>query len=263
MSTQLALDLYAPPAPTLSNFVDGDNAEALARLRALAAGERSHRFVYLWGASGSGRSHLLAALAGGRTVLGPGTPGAAFATADAFAHDDAGAHDDARAPGAAAAPGDARDPAPRSVIVVDDVERLDAARQEALFHLFNRVQSRAGLALVCAGERPPLALPVREDLRTRLGWGLVFELHLLTDAQKAAALRGAADTRGVVLAPDVVPWLLTHHSRDLRALLAAFDALDRYAFERKRPITLPLLREWLARPAGDDLDRSGTAGKIP
>lgn len=251
MSTQLALDLYAPPAPTLSNFVDGDNAEALARLRALAAGERTHRFVYLWGAPGSGRSHLLAALAGGRPVLGPATPVDAFAAADA--------HGRAGAPSTNDAPA----PVPPAVIAVDDVEHLDAPCQEALFHLFNRVQSRAGLALVCAGARPPLALPVREDLRTRLGWGLVFELRLLTDAQKAAALRGAAGARGVVLAPDVVPWLLTHHSRDLRALLAAFDALDRFAFERKRPITLPLLREWLARPAGDDLDRSRTAGKIP
>ena len=257
MSTQLALDLYAPPEPTLTNFVDGDNAEALARLRAIAAGERAHRFVYLWGAPGSGRSHLLAALAGGHAVLGGGSTVDAFATADAFAPDVASAA------GGTTATGDSPAAGRHAVIAVDDVERLDGPCQEALFHLFNRVQSRAGLALVCAGERPPLALPVREDLRTRLGWGLVFELHLLTDAQKAAALRGAADARGVVLAPDVVPWLLTHHSRDLRALLAAFDALDRYAFERKRPITLPLLREWLARPAGDDLDRSGTAGKIP
>ena len=91
---------------------------------------------------------VLAALAGARPVLAQDAPPGAFAAAG-------GPDDGAR------------------VLVVDDVERLDAARQEALFHLFNRVLARAELALVCAGERPPLALPVREDRRTRLGLALL------------------------------------------------------------------------------------------
>ena len=127
---------------------------------------------------------------------------------------------------------------------------MDAERQHALFHLFNQVQADPGAALVCAGDAPPLRLSVREDLRTRLGWGLVHELQQLTDDEKAAALRTVAAERGVVLSPDVVPWLLTHRSRDMSALLEQFDALDRHAFERKRPITLPLVREWLQQ-AGD------------
>lgn len=215
---QLALDLLAVAPPTLDNFVPGRNLECVDRLRHIAAGERAHRFVYLWGAPGSGRSHLLRAIAAGGRLLGPQSSKALFAF-------------DAQCP----------------VYACDDAHRLDKTRQHALFHLFNQVQASAGAALVTAGDAPPLGLPLREDLRTRLGAGLVFELQLLSDDEKAAALRRVADERGVAVSPDVVPWLLTHRSRDIRALLEQFDALDRYAFERKRPITLPLVREWLQR----------------
>ena len=214
--SQLALDLRAVAPPSLDNFVPGRNQECVGRLRRLAGGDREWRFVYLWGLPGCGRSHLLRALAGQGRLLGPGSP------THAFAFD-----------------------ATCALYAADDVQAMDAERQHALFHLFNQVQADPGAALVCAGDAPPLRLSVREDLRTRLGWGLVHELQLLCDDEKAAALRTVAAERGVVLSPDVVPWLLTHRARDMRALLEQFDALDRHAFERKRPITLPLVREWL------------------
>jgi len=216
--SQLAHDLHAVAPPTLDNFVAGRNRECLARLRALAAGDRGQRFVYLWGASGSGRSHLLRALATHGVRLDAAAP------PHTFAFD----------PGCV-------------LYAADDVHAMDGDRQRALFHLFNQVQADPRCALVTSGDRPPLALPVREDLRTRLGWGMVFELHLLSDEEKADVLLTVATERGVTLAPDVVPWMLTHRARDIRALLALFDALDRYAFERKRPITLPLVREWQQR----------------
>ncbi|MCL4745960.1 MAG: DnaA regulatory inactivator Hda [Burkholderiaceae bacterium] len=214
---QMALDLLEPAPPTLANFVAGTNGECVARIGALAMGERSQRFVYLWGSPGSGRSHLLAALGGGAAALDAKAPIAQFGY----------------------------DPQ-RLLYAVDDVQLLDDTRQQALFHLFNRVQAGARAALVCTGDRPPLGLELREDLRTRLGAGLVFEVHLLSDDDKAKALRTAASERGVSVADDVVPWLLTHHSRDIRALLGVLDALDRRALELKRPITLALARELLA-----------------
>jgi DnaA family protein len=232
--TQLVLDLHRTPDPTLANFVAGRNVEALACLAALAAGDRAVRFVYLWGAAGCGRSHLLRSLGAGGRYVPAGSPARAFDFDPAI-----GVH------------------------AVDDVDALDGASQEALFHLFNRVLADPSAALVCAGDRAPLALGLREDLRTRLGWGLVYELRLLSDEEKAAALARAAAERGVAVAPDVIPWLLTHRSRDIRALLAAFDALDRYAYERRRPITLALAREWLQRGLGDDLDPTAADDKIP
>lgn len=218
MTRQLTLDLLQAAEPTLDNFFAGRNAECVTLLREIAAGKRIHRFVHLWGPDGCGRSHLLRGVALNGRLLGPATP------LDGFAY----------TPGCA-------------LYAVDDVDRLDAARQQALFHLYNQVRAEPPCALVSAASAPPMALALREDLRTRLGWGLVFELRLLSDDEKADALRRAADARGVAVASDVVPWMLTHRSRDIRALIEQFEALDRYAFERKRPITLPLVREWLQR----------------
>lgn len=268
--TQLALDLHTVAPPTLENFVVGANAECLACLRALAAGERGQRLVYLWGQPGSGRSHLLRALAGGAELTVAPAAAAAAAAADAptgptgtrpASADMAPDMEPDMKPDTAAGSG-ARLLGPQTPLhrfaatpactlyLADDVQRMDAQRQAALFHLINQVRADPAAALVASGDAPPLGLALRDDLRTRLGWGLVFELHLLSDDEKAAALRTVAAERGVPVAADVIPWLLTHRSRDIRVLLALFDALDRHAFSRKRPITLPLLREWLRSDEG-------------
>jgi DnaA family protein len=209
---QLALDLLQPRAPSLDNFVAGRNAEALAALRRLARGEPGERIVYLWGESGSGRTHLLAALAN--------APCAAWWSP----------HDAQDAPGLSA---------------VDDVDQLDTAAQIALFHRINAVRARPDAACVVAGPLPPARLALREDLRTRLAWGLVYHLHPLSDAEKAAALAAHAATRGVAVSDDLIPYMLTHLPRDMRTLVAALDALDAYALARHRALTVPLLREWL------------------
>ena len=86
------------------------------------------------------------------------------------------------------------------------------------------------------------------DLRTRLGWDLVFRLDPLSDADKLAALSAQAAERGMHLAPEIINWMLTHHERDIRKLAALIDALDRYSLANGRPITLPLLRAMLADP---------------
>jgi len=104
----------------------------------------------------------------------------------------------------------------------------------------------ADAACVAAGAAPPSQLPLREDLRTRLAWGLVYQLHPLADAEKAAALRAQAAARGLVLGSDVIDYLLTHLPRDMRTLAAALEALDAFALAQKRSLTLPLVRQWLA-----------------
>ena len=99
--------------------------------------------------------------------------------------------------------------------------------------------------MIVAGSAPPASLELREDLRTRLGAGLVFQLHPLTDEQKTVALSRHARARGLDMPEDVARYLLTHSDRDLRALLQTLDRLDRGALERQRPLTLPLLRDVL------------------
>ena len=237
---QIPLELSAAEPASFDDYVAGGNGEALALLRALARppgdeAEPARRAVYLWGDPGAGKTHLLDALAaasGERAIrLGPDRPEDAFAAALARL-----------APVAGSSP--ARAPARAPVVIVDDCDRLDDPRQQAVFHLFNRVAATPGAGFAAAGAQPPLALALRDELRTRLGWGVVLRLALLTDEQKADALRRAAQARGIALPDELIRWLLTHRSRDIRWLLRLLDALDRYALERKRAITLPLLREY-------------------
>jgi len=194
VTRQLALPITSPPEPTLENFVTGANAELLARLRALAAGELAESVLYLWGEPGSGRSHLLAA---------------------------------------SARPG---------LVVADDVERLDTAGQIALFNAINAARDAGGTVLA-AGNAPPAQLALREDLKSRLAWGLVYQVKPLTDAEKALTLHGEATRRGLKLSDEVVWYLLTHVRRDLHSLIGLLDRLDRASLEQRRAVTLPLVRE--------------------
>ena len=212
---QLLLALAPPPAPTLGNFFPGHNRAALEALRAaLGSGER---FVYLWGASGSGKTHLLR--------------GFAQAAGESAAYFQAGSADWKRAGRLRAA-------------ALDDVSRLDESGQIACFDLCNRLRATAG-ALAASGGAPPSALALRPDLRSRLASGIVLQLQPLSDADKAQALREHAAARGLSLDEDLIQYLLTHFDRDMGSQIALLDALDRYSLQRKRPITLPLAREAL------------------
>jgi DnaA family protein len=230
---QLTLDLGTPPPATFDNFFAAGNHELVTRLRelegALAAGPVADRTFYVWGEAGSGRTHLLQAVvheANGRACyLSPQTPLADF-TFDPHT----------------------------TLYAIDDCERLSGAQQIALFNLFNEVRAHLGCALIATGSVAPLGLPVREDLRTRLGWGLVFHLSPLADEGKIAVLKHAARERGIALANDVPPYLLTHFRRDMPSLMALLDELDRFSLEQKRAITLQLLKAMLTAQEGETPD---------
>ena len=221
---QLVLDILAAPEPTLDNFVPGPNSQALDCLRHLAPG----RAVYLWGPAGSGRSHLL------RATVGM-TPGAMLIDAGTDMTRLQRLLEGTLPP----------------LVAIDDIQLLDDMRQSIVFALYNRWRESAATShaasLVIAGDRAPLQMPLREDLRTRLGWDLVFRLELLADADKLAALRAHAASRALDVTPELFDWLLTRYARDMRRLTALLDALDRYSLATKRPITLPLLKTMLAK----------------
>ena len=211
---QLALDITAPPAPTFGNFIVGRNAEAIAHLRAAIAGS-GERFVYLWGEPGSGCTHLLkASVAASRD--------ATYVVCDANS-----AFDDA---------------AP--LLAADDVERLGSDAQVALFHRYNALSEQGG-GLIASGSVPPVQLKLRADLLTRLGWGLVVQVHALTDDEKIHALKQHARERGFALPLEVCSYLLAHAPRDMGSLFATLAAVDRHSLESKRAVTIPLLRDLL------------------
>ena len=225
MVQQLLLDIRPEALNTLENFVVGENAELLARLGRLADSTIVDQ-VYLWGPPGSGRSHLLRgvwklAQASQRPV--------------SFS-------EGARVESAIA-------PAPGTLAIIDNVDDLDETAQIAVFRTFNAARQK-GLALLLSGSAPPLRLKstLREDLRTRIGSTLIYEVRPLSDAQKAAALRQHGASRGMRIDDAIVDYLLHHGRRDLPSLMAVLDALDQISLEQQRPVTLPLLREILQTP---------------
>jgi len=127
---------------------------------------------------------------------------------------------------------------------VDDVDTLGEAAQIGLFNAINEAR-QSGAVVLAAGNAPPAQLPLRDDLKSRLAWGLVYQVRLLSDDERSTYLRAEAARRGMQLPDEVVAYLLTRLRRDLRSLTAILDRLDQVSLELKRPITLPLLREAL------------------
>ena len=211
--TQLLLGIAPEWTPTLDNFVAGRNAELLSALRHALAGSAGGHAFCLWGAAGSGKSHLLQAMVGQAQAAGMS---AHYARQDV--------------------------PPLAQVLAVDEVEALDEAAQIELFALYNRMRETGGLLLV-TGTQAPAQMTLRDDLRTRLGWGLVYQVHALNDAEKAEALCQHAGARGFDLPPEVVTYLLRHGRRDLPSLLALLDALDEHCLRLKRLASVPLLKE--------------------
>lgn len=224
---QLVLDLGLAPTPTLTNFVTDGNEPVWAHLRLWVQSlPHAPLPIYLWGPAGSGKTHLLRAVAQSLVERGESTGwlGAAVTRP---------------------APFDER----WSAVLLDDVQLYTAEQQAVAFNWFVNAQSPAvgpQRAVLACGDRPPADLSLREDLRSRLAWGHVFQLHPLDEPARRAVLRRAAAARGMVLSDEVMDFMLNRFARDLSSLMALLDRLDGYALRTQRPITIPLVRAMLA-----------------
>ena len=220
---QIPLAIGVEAARTFENFVAGANALAIAHLCALAPQAAP---VYLWGPSGAGKTHLLHALVGRAEAQGLRAGWFSAADAAPWPFDEAWA-----------------------LIAIDDCDALDAGQQHAAFALFVEAATR-GTPIAAAGRVPPVDLAVREDLRTRLGWGHVFAIAPLGEPEVRATLRREADRRGIFLSDEVMDYLLTRFARDLKHLMAQLDRLDEFSLASKRAITVPLLKQMLVEEGG-------------
>jgi DnaA-homolog protein len=219
---QIALDIGLARGPTLANFFAGPNEAALKHLQLWAGSPtRSPVPTYLWGSAASGKTHLLKAVAESLREQG-----AAAGWLDATIHEPP--EFDER----------------WAVVLIDDVHLYTAVQQHAAFNWFVNAQSLQR-GVLAAGALPPADLKVREDLRTRLGWGHVFQLSVLSEPERRAVLRQAADARGVFLGDEVMDFMLTRFSRDLGNLMQLLEHLDGYALQTKRAITIPLIKSML------------------
>ncbi|MDB5955106.1 DnaA regulatory inactivator Hda [Ramlibacter sp.] len=219
---QLPLDIGLARAPSLDSFLAGPNEAAWRHLQLWAGSPtRSPVPTYLWGAPASGKTHLLKA-----------------------------ARESLREQGASAGWLDPTlaEPPPFderwALVLMDDVHLYTAVQQHAAFAWFVQAQALQR-GVLSAGALPPAHLKLREDLRTRLGWGHIFELRVLDEPERRAVLRQAADARGVFLPDEVMDFILHRFSRDLGSLMQLLEHLDAYALQTQRAITIPLIKSML------------------
>lgn len=218
---QLPLNIGLRDSATFSNFLPAANAAASHALQ-----QAEEPFIYLWGASGSGKSHLLQAACHAVTEAGQpaiyiplGEPGMAPAMLEGMEQ--------------------------MELVCLDDVDAVvaDEEWEQALFHLYNRLRD-SGHRLVTAGSSAPASLGVKlPDLVSRLGWGPVFQLQGLSDEEKGEALQQRAANRGMQLPPEVAAYLLQRAPRDTHALFALLDRLDELSLAAQRKLTIPFVRE--------------------
>lgn len=232
---QLLLDLQWSDQPSLDNFEPGANGMVLQALRELLrGGDGSERALYLWGAQASGKTHLLraacaAAQAAGHAawLLGPHSPPSHWPALEQVLQAGRG-----------------------SVLAVDDVQACSSWQQQVLFGLYNAAR-QSGCGFVAAADRPPTALPLRDDLRTRMAWGLGLALQPLDDAAKQRVLARIAAAHGLQLRDELSRYILDHHARDMASLVDLLQRLDAYALRHGRAASIPLLRSMLSESAAD------------
>ena len=201
---QFLLNLVEPEAPTLDNFRVGLNAELLAALRECRRG-LGPQFIYIWGPPGSGRSHLLRALTPTQRMRVPEFDEQTL------------------------------------LYTVDNVEKLDEEDLERLFFLMNDVRTHPSARIVCAGTIRPGDLKIREDVKTRLMWGLTYRLHYLSADEAGEEFLRLARERGIEFDELQRRWIEARCPRDMRGLRRFLDAVDDRAVREQRRITTALL----------------------
>ena len=226
---QLAFDFHRDQSAVFQSYYPGGNGEVLGALRHLSA-IASAQSVYLWGPTGCGKSHLLqatchaASTSSGRAV-------------SYLPLQEAAVHGPQICEGLENC----------AMVCIDDLEAVagDDDWEHGLFALFNRLRD-AGRTLVVSGTVAPRASPILlADLRSRIEWGLVYQLHPLTDEDKRSLLLERGRQRGLTLEAGVVAYILRHHSRDVSRLCAFMDRLDKASLSAHRHVTIPFVKSLL------------------
>ncbi|MBY6284693.1 DnaA regulatory inactivator Hda [Neisseria flava] len=214
---QLIFDFAERGYPGFDKFLGTENAELVYVLQ-----HKHDPFIYVWGEEGAGKSHLLRAWVA--QALDAGKK-AVYIDAAATPLTEAALEAD--------------------YLAIDQIEKLGNEEQALLFAVFNRFRNSGKGFLLLSSEHTPQQLVIREDLRTRMAYCLVYEVKPLTDQEKIDALVSMAAARQVTIDPEIFEYLLNHWRRDMDSLMQMLDTLDNYAVTMGKRITLPLLRQLL------------------
>ena len=225
MNRQLALAVKLNDEATLDDFCWGDNTLLQQQLQHTLKGN-GERFIYIWGASGSGKSHLLQACCQAVTTF----QSTIYLPLEVLKEWGTQVIDGIEQ---------------QSLIAIDDIEIIasDPDWEEALFHLYNRVRDNEQTTLIissnCSPSQSPLCLL---DLRSRLSWGLVFQLNELDDEHKINTLKLHAHKRGFELSNSVGQFLLNRCARNMHDLYHLLNRLDDASLMAQRKITIPFVK---------------------
>jgi DnaA family protein len=225
MTQQLPLGLQLKAAARFSNFVAGPNDELLEQLQRAADGH-GEPFFLLWGGAGSGKSHLLQASCHQAATR---ERRAAYLSLRDHAN---------------FLPALLEGWEAYHLVCLDDVDAIAGLRgwEEAVFHLYNRIRERGGGLLVSCSVAPTQLQLCLPDLRSRLTWGLTYQLKSLDDRQRLQALQLRARQRGCEMPAETGRYLMRRLPRDMPALFDLLDQLDEASLVAQRKLTVPFVK---------------------
>lgn len=223
---QMALDIGLQTLPSLDSFFAGPNLAALQHLKLWTSGNMPSPVpTYLWGENGSGKTHLLSAAYAALKDQGLSVGWIDASRQEQLRFDESWV-----------------------AVIMDDVQLYNLEQQQAAFNWFvNALTPKSGQPrwVLAAGTLPPADLKLRDDLRSRLGWGHVYALQVLSEPERRSVLKLEAELRGLHLSDEVMSYMLNRFSRDLGSLMTLLDHLDQYALQAQRAVTIPLIKSML------------------
>lgn len=219
---QLPLRLPLRDDAIFENFFEGKNAQVIAQLKS------DHEpFVYCYGESGSGRTHLLQAIchANNNIFYLPLVEHALFSP-EIFESLET-----------------------QACVCIDDVNAIagNIVWEEALFHFYNRARDHHVRLIMSANLPPKKILFSLPDLQSRLSSGLILEIQNLNDDEKMYALQLRAHARGLLFSEDVAYYVIHHYSRNMTELMRLLSLCDEMSLITKRKITIPFIKKILEK----------------
>ena len=242
---QLPLPVSLPTDETFESFVSGDNEAVVSVMSNLANAGLEWRSsmllrvlekstlpgVMLVGGKGKGKSHLLYAFCHqladqGIAHLYLNLENASQWTTSVFDHLEG-----------------------LPFLCLDNVHAIAANTdwEEALFDFINRIVERQSTVLLMTSRlgvtHPSFQLA---DLRSRLSWGLTYQLQPLNDELRARVLANRASERGLKFSPQAIQFLLHHCERDLPTLLGILERLDTRSLQEQKKVSVSMVKRELS-----------------
>jgi len=226
---QLPLSVRLNDEATLADFCWNGNTLLHEQLQHILAGH-GERLLYVWGNTGSGKSHILQACCQAMSHTHQSAVYLPLKLLQEWGPQVLDGMDD------------------QTLIGIDDIETVakDKAWEEGLFHFYNRIRDRGQSTLMITGQMPPMHSPIQlPDLRSRLMWGLVLQLNELHDEDKINTLQWHAKKRGFELQKSVCQYLINRCARNMHDLHALLNRLDEASLVLQRKITIPFVKDVL------------------